>query len=257
MPDVQEVFRMATQKVRPDAGALERQRRDQRRHAVKRGVGVYTLVAGLVAGLVVAGVLIGLIALRKGDNEPSPAGEPTAVDTGEAGAVDVARGFLDAFGALDADRAISYLADGASIQLDATTPEELRLLFSFYKAQGFKQMLGPCGEPFQTASGTHIRCPYSFHALRSDEIGRGPYHGSYWDVTVREGEIVEVSSYFEIEKFSPQMWEPFRDWIHAEYPKDYEVMYCCGGSNFRLTKQSIRLWGQHTREYVIRASESG
>jgi hypothetical protein len=246
MPDVQEVFRMATQKVRPDAGALERQHRDQRRQVFKRKVGGYALVAGLV----VAGALIGLIALRKGENEPSPAGEPTAVDTGEAGAVDVARGFLDSFGDLDADRAISYLADDASIQLDVTTPEELPLQLSFWEATGFDQMVGSCEEPFRTATGTHVRCPYSFHALRSDEIGRGPYHGSYWDLTVREGEIVEVSSYFEIERFSPQMWEPFQDWVTSEYPKDYQVMYCCGGSNYRLTKRSIRLWEQHTREYV-------
>ena len=32
MPDVQEVFRMSTQKVRPDPGALERQQDQQRRH---------------------------------------------------------------------------------------------------------------------------------------------------------------------------------------------------------------------------------
>jgi hypothetical protein len=28
------------------------------------------------------------------------------------------------------------------------------------------------------------------------------------------------------------------------------VMYVGGGSNFRLTAESIRLWDQHTREYA-------
>jgi hypothetical protein len=39
MPDVREVFEMATQKVRPDPGAMERQQRNQRRSAIRRKVG--------------------------------------------------------------------------------------------------------------------------------------------------------------------------------------------------------------------------
>jgi hypothetical protein len=245
MPEVQEVFRLATQKVRPDPGFEDRQYDYKRKKERNRRIGAFAVVGALV----VTG-LIGVSALRQGDKATRPADQPTTVDTGEPGAVDVARGFLDAFDDLDADRAISYLAEGASIQLDATTPEELPRLFSFWEATGYDEMVGSCEEPFSTASGTHVRCPYSFHALRSDELGRRPYHGSYWDITVREGEIVEVSSYFEIERFSPQVWEPFQDWVRSEYPMDYEVMYCCGGTNFRLTKESIRLWEQRTREYV-------
>jgi hypothetical protein len=71
MPDVQEVFRMATQKVRPDPEALERQHRHQRRHAVNRKAGGYAVVAALV----IAGVLIGIITLRS--DAPRP-GAPTS-----------------------------------------------------------------------------------------------------------------------------------------------------------------------------------
>ena len=93
MPDVQEVFRMATQKVRPDPEAMERQSRTQRRHVVRQRAGGYALLAILV---IVSGV-IGVIALR--DREVQPASEggraPSAaelatkpyfldLDTGEA-----------------------------------------------------------------------------------------------------------------------------------------------------------------------------
>jgi hypothetical protein len=71
MPDVQEVFRMATQKVRPDPGALERQHRNQRWQVTKRKGGVYALVAGLV----IAGTIIGIGALRDGDPGGPAAGE--------------------------------------------------------------------------------------------------------------------------------------------------------------------------------------
>jgi Tol biopolymer transport system component len=60
MPEVEEVFRMATQKVRPDPGALERQNRGQRRRNNRRKAGVYVLVACLTLAV----VLIAVGALR-------------------------------------------------------------------------------------------------------------------------------------------------------------------------------------------------
>ena len=55
MPDVQEVFSLATQKVRPDPGALDRQLVNQRRSIRRRRMGVYTLVGALAtAALIVA-----------------------------------------------------------------------------------------------------------------------------------------------------------------------------------------------------------
>jgi Tol biopolymer transport system component len=47
MPDLQEVFRIATQQVRPDPGALERQLREQRSFKVRRKVGAIALAAAL------------------------------------------------------------------------------------------------------------------------------------------------------------------------------------------------------------------
>jgi len=63
MPDLQEVFRMATQKVSPDPGALERQHRNQRWRVAKQKAGVYALVAGLV----IAGVVLSIRSLREGE----------------------------------------------------------------------------------------------------------------------------------------------------------------------------------------------
>jgi hypothetical protein len=73
MPDVQEVFQMATQKVRPDPDALERQHRDQRQHATKQKMAVFALIAALV----VAGGVFGINALRSGDDEDVHSGTDT------------------------------------------------------------------------------------------------------------------------------------------------------------------------------------
>ena len=51
MPDLQEVFRVSTQKVHPEQGALERQHRRQRRSARNRKAGAFVLVAVVMAGL--------------------------------------------------------------------------------------------------------------------------------------------------------------------------------------------------------------
>jgi hypothetical protein len=71
MPDVQEVFRMSTQKVKPDPGALERQFGQQRRRTVRRKAGVYGLVAALV--------VIAAVAVREGvvSARHAPAGQPS------------------------------------------------------------------------------------------------------------------------------------------------------------------------------------
>lgn len=75
MPEVQEVFRMATQKVRPDPGAMERQRQKQRWHSGKQKAAVYALAAGLVA----VGIIVGIArlwSLAEGDRNERPATEP-------------------------------------------------------------------------------------------------------------------------------------------------------------------------------------
>jgi hypothetical protein len=169
----------------------------------------------------------------------------------ETAAKEVATSFLEAYGAFDADRAITYLADDANLSpLGVGGNQEFRLLLSFFEAQGYEQMLAPCEETGTSSAGTYVRCPFDFHAIRSDEIGRGPYSGSYFDLTVRDGEIVRASNYFETAKFSPEMWEPFAEWVSTTYPDDAAVMYNPTLTNFQLSEESIRLWERHSREYV-------
>ena len=71
MPEIQEVFRMATQKVRPDPEALDRQHRGQRRRVVRKRATVYALVVALV----VAGAVVAIGTL--GSDHQQPAGEGT------------------------------------------------------------------------------------------------------------------------------------------------------------------------------------
>ena len=194
-----------------------------------------------------------------GQSATTPAGEPAAVSPVDAKAQEIATGFVEAFGAFDADRAISYLADDADILPLMTeigiedaegTLDEFRLLISLQQAEGSKLTLDSCEEVESSASGTEVRCTFSVHSLGSDEIGLGPYYDNYFDLTVRDGEIVRASQTRDYSEIYSEMWRPFATWVATNYPDDVEVMYQPGGHGERLTSESIRLWERHIPQYV-------
>lgn len=211
------------------------------------------LLRWVLIGLALAVLLVGAVLAVQGREEAS--------------AEEVATSFLAAYGDFDAERAIDYLADDADIsQLIASvgasgaegTLTEFRLLVSLLEAQGYRQLRDSCEELGNSAAGTRLRCSFDFHILRSDEIGRGPFGGSYLDLTVRDGEIVRASKHWALGEFSPQLWEPFAAWVSRMHPRDVSLMYRDGTySGTRLTEESIRLWERHTRGYVDEVAQSG
>jgi hypothetical protein len=213
-----------------------------------RTVKLGTYIVATAIGLVVVACTSGP---RDGQDATTPAGEPSVTPV-DATAVRVATDFVNAFGAFDAERALGDLADGTDLAglngLDRSA--ELRLLLSLLEAQDYEQMGTSCEQIGSSASGTDVRCTFDFHAIRSDEIGRGPYSGSYFDLTVLDGKIQRPSLYWETKEFSTYMWEPFATWVSETYPKDGAVMYNASYSDFLLSQESIRLWELHTREYV-------
>jgi dipeptidyl aminopeptidase/acylaminoacyl peptidase len=73
MPDLQEVFRSSTQKVRPDPGALQRQQRAQRRRAAGRKYGALAVAAAIA---VVAAVVLLATQHAATSGEPLQSGNP-------------------------------------------------------------------------------------------------------------------------------------------------------------------------------------
>jgi len=210
----------------------------------------------------VAVVMLLVLAACDGGAEAPEADQPPAATASgtEASAEEVATGFLEAFGAFEADRAIGYLAEDAAIaQLNGSvgsnaggTLDELRLLIDFLEAAGYRQELGACEETGTSTSGTEVRCPFEFHLFGSDQLGLGPYAaGSTFDLTVEDGLIVTASQDFGTVEFSPEMWEPFADWVSTTHPEDVAIMYTdASQSGVRLSEESIRLWRRNVIGYV-------
>jgi len=209
------------------------------------------LLLGVTPAAVLLIALI-VVLVQTRDKAPATAQAPAVAETPEntvnARADEVATSFLEAYGAFDVERAVSYLADDATIA-SMGADDDPRLLISWLEATGYRQILHSCEQLGNSASGG-IRCPFDFYALRSGEIGRGPFGGSSFDLVVRDGKIVHVSQSWEIEEFSPRVWEPFSSWVSTAHPEDAAVMYTDGCCNVRLAEESIRLWERHTQGYV-------
>jgi hypothetical protein len=245
---------MSTQKVKADSEPQEPQPRQRFRGSKGK---IRSLAVGTIVLLVVGLILV----TRAGQEAPRPSNESSTGTPAYSSAESVATRFLQAYGAFNEERAITYLAADTDISglMEAVgaenvngTLKELRLLTSFLEAQRYEQMLNSCDRTGSSSSGTAVRCTFDFHLFGSDETGLGPFHGSFFDLTVRDGEIVRASKHWGIKKFSPQVWEPFADWVSATYPRDAAVMYTDGAYDYaRLSERSMRLWEQRIRDYVV------
>lgn len=267
MPDVQEVFRMSTQKVKPDPGALERQHTRQRRRSIGTKAGSLAVAAAIaltVVAVVVATQTGGTTTTPVGDPPPPPLDLPSPRTPADGIAEEAARGFLEAYGAFDAERAMSFVAADADLRglIEPQVPadaEGLSMQLALLEAQGYEQTVTSC-DPYRIGTDTRltgVTCEIDFHGIRSDEIGRGPFSGTDFSFVVQDGEIIQASMSWGIVEFSPQMWEPFAEWVATEHPKDVKVMYVdASQANYRLTEESIRLWERRSKDYV-KAVQSG
>ena len=219
----------------------------QHRWSGGKRMGAFAAAAAALA------LLVAFLIIQSREEAPATPQTPVAAEAPEntvnARAEEVATGFVEAYGAFDVEQAMTYLADDATIAV-LGAQDDPRLLISWLEATGYQQIVDSCEELGNPGSGS-IRCTFAFHALRSGELGRGPFGGSSFDLDVSDGEIVRASQNWEIGKFSPQVWEPFASWVSTAHPKDAAVMYTDESyTNVRLTEESIPLWERHTQAYV-------
>jgi hypothetical protein len=212
---------------------------------------------GVLVGIAaVIAIVIGALVIFQLTDQAPVADDGPSPDS--AAALDTARGFLEAFAIFAPETAASYLtADVLEAEFDGL--EGLRLETGFWEATGFKLLVGTCETGEVSPDGIEVRCPYDYHGIRSDEIGLGPYPGSSWSFTIKDGKIVTASNEIRfIENgFSGQMWEPFAAWVATNYPDDVEIMYTNGRTMQRISEESNRLWEQRSKEYIEGAEPAG
>jgi Tol biopolymer transport system component len=129
MPEVQEVFRMATRKVTPDPNALERQLRRQRSSARLNRTRAYLGVAAVIAVVAIGALAVSRLA-NSSNNVSGSSVSPSVLATLPSGATPQTSGIVDLQGRrvstidgfpLDA-WSLSMTADGSTIAF-VTTPD--------------------------------------------------------------------------------------------------------------------------------------
>jgi Tol biopolymer transport system component len=110
MLDVQEVFRMSTQKVRQDPGAMERQLNRRRKAARNRRLGSFAVVGVIVAAAIVAAAVAR-------EESRKPASSPTAEPGGgqALSVVDISTGETTAFTAPISTSGFDITLDGSMV----------------------------------------------------------------------------------------------------------------------------------------------
>jgi hypothetical protein len=219
----------------------------------------------MAVALLAVGMVVGLGRTTSAGAAESSVGE-------KARAEQVARGFLDAYGDFDADRAMRFLTTRAVVA-EWGSPAKLRIELSLLAASGWKQTIRDPRMPAPPegsdgcdaydfvaykgrlpAGHVIVYCTYLYHGLGSDELRRGPYGDAYWAILVDDGRIVSAENRIERTKFSAfeyQTWRPFRRWVSSAYPRDAAAMYQDRrGATWKRSEASVRLWEQHRREYV-------
>jgi hypothetical protein len=211
--------------------------------------------------MLIGGVAIGIAAAIIGIGLLSQASDGAAVASpSDQKALETATGFVEAWTSYDADAAATYMSNDAVVEFGGSM-EAMRLEARMNEAQGQKWALSGCELSNSIApAGTLVRCPYDFHALESDVIGRGPYPGSFL-IYVSDGEIVRVSDRYLRSLYSREVLQPFAAWVREVYPAHPSLMWADVTTATDLidlpllSEESIMLWEQHRQEWVDEGSE--
>lgn len=173
----------------------------------------------------------------------------------------IATRFVEAYAAFDVGRVGSMLAPGVGVDGLADRPDNWAGANRFLEATGTALFLDLCTQVTAADAGTTMRCPFDYQALHSADIGRGPFGGSSFLLTIDDGKIVGAAIHWDVRTntFSRDMWEPFAAWVSTTNPRDTAAMYADWPSTQRasFSNASISLWRQHTQEYVEHVRQTG
>ena len=212
------------------------------------------VAGGLAAVAALAALVVWHPDLGTNKADPGPA-------TPERRAEQTATAFVEAYGAFDRDRAESYLADDAALNIwtDQNGNDHWRRGNQSLAAAGARIKLDKCDALWTAGTETYVSCVYDLHALGSEQLGRGPYPDNTFSLTVDHGRIVDASMELASRSngFYEEMWRPFASWVTRAHPGAARQMY------FRYpqldfaseTPRSFALWRRMVPEYV--AAQAG
>lgn len=218
-----------------------------------------------VGGLVAAALVVSGAVLWPGSQEPHSATSPTTPTTSTTpmnADEQLAHDFVSAYAAFDRRLAASLVGDDATLGLRSEWGKHGWLRQNkLAEALAADTYIDGC---FQTETltpdGTQVGCLYTVDILGLDELGRGPFTGNLYTVTVRGGKVVDFVESVGPNDYDEVAWNPFWSWIQDTHASEIPALQGLDEPDLAPKEVSrvLRLWKRVGQEYVaaLRAGEA-
>ncbi|MGH3347788.1 MAG: hypothetical protein ACRDO4_12475 [Nocardioides sp.] len=213
-------------------------RTDRRRLAV--GAAVAAAVAAV--GVWTAGSL--------GDDGDIPPAVPPANVSSD---LEIAQGFVDAYGDGDLVRAATYLAPAKEPYPD----------WEFYVERNVAWdvtfLFEPCEVKTETPAGTALVCPFDLHVLHSDELGEGPFTGNTFTVYVQDGAVTQADDQMPFETNGQgDYFDSVFAWVERNFPADTEFLFLDEPDVPKAQRSRwLRMWEHRLDAYLEAMTSEG
>ena len=226
------------------------------RRVAARNRRIHAAAAGVLAAAV---VLVSAVSLRP-DGEadlrtirimPSRSTGPMNADE------QLAHDFVSTWFAYDRPLASSYLATGVASTSRRTTQtpgadvpwRQNRLdeaLGSAFRVDGCYQI----GTP--SPDSARVGCLYTVDLLGLSELGRGPFSGNLFLVSVQDGQVVDFFTALGANDYDEVGWGPFLAWVEDGHDRGVPDLDALDNPEVtaREVGRTIRFWQRMGRDYV-------
>ena len=205
-----------------------------------------TLWVGVAASAVL--ITVGVVASTRGGDDAV-----RLVESDEARqAIDLAQRFVQARDRWDGEAVRALVADDAEIvgENQVTTADEYLVNADFERVTGW-HFLEPECTATEVGPPIVVTCSYVMENAWSRALGVGPFTGSSFQFVIDDGQIQQVTHYFDFDLFAPQVFEVWVAWLTDTHPDDVDVMYDFTGAVpvVHSTPEALALQEQYTNEF--------
>lgn len=217
-------------------------------------------------GLAIAAAVVLIAGLVWWQNTGDPDAVPDPVEpVVELNASEqIAHDFVTAFFAYDRDLVASHLAEDARLTIGMRLGQDGWVTYNHFLESTFNQgIIEQCYQTQElTPDGARVGCLFDSHAYGSDQLDRGPYSDNFFDVTIKDNQVVDAWITWADSRngFEEGMLQPIMTWLETTHPEDAAVMAAWEKpeSTPAEVEESLTLWRERIAEYVaaVKAGEA-
>jgi hypothetical protein len=203
--------------------------------------------SGVAASAVL--ITVAVVAMTRGGDD---ADRVVAVDETRQ-AIDLAQEFVAARDRWDGEAVRALVADDAEIvgESQVTAADDYLVNAEFERVTEWRFRDAECAAT-EVGPPIEVTCTYVMENAWSQALGVGPFTGSSFTVLIDDGQIQQVTHSFDVNLFSPQVFEVWVQWLNDTHSDDVDTMYDFTGPVpiAHSTPEALNLQEQYTDEFI-------